>query len=408
VTLVYASTSACPVITTVRTPPAPLPSSETTPPLPSSETTPPSPSIETPPPSPPPSPTIFKNTQSTGDIDCCNNIVDGETYGTLVLAPWMHADATRYEAAGIRTFLYKDMSSAREYTRGHAIQATGVRIEDMRPEWYLLDSNGQRCTWEGYNQPGNEHVQVDVGNAAYQQKWAETVIAEAKQYGYKGITIDNAQADFSTYCPGRVFPKYPTVAEQASATESFLAYVGPRLKAAGLLVIPNIQSLHANPYWDEWTKHTSGGLMEYWMRWGGPGQSLWGDRMWLDHVAIFEQQQAAGKMFLCGTPTDGATDVRSQRYGRASFFVGWKGEAGATFSSSTANQEWRLEIGKPVEERRLYATNVWGKRYDDGIALVNIGSVQQTVSLGGAYRNYDGAQISSITLAPLTGAVLRP
>jgi Hypothetical glycosyl hydrolase family 15 len=353
-----------------------------------------------------PSSTLFKNTQSTGDIDCCNNIAGGEGYGVVILAPWMHPDAARYEAAGTRTLLYKDASSFRQYGCGHAIQPTGVRCEDFRPEWFLHDSGGQRCEWSGYT----DHWQVDVGNPAYQAKWADTVIAEARQYGYKGITIDNANMDLSVYCGGRTFPKYPTQAAQAEAMRGFLAHVGPRLKAAGLLVVPNIQS-HGNPAvalaaWRDWLPYLTGGVDEHFLRWPG-ANALFGGQAWLDEIAVFEEAQRQGRTWHGGTDSSGAIGPQAQRYGRASFFVGWKGQTGATFAGGTANQEWRIEIGKPVEERRLYATDVWGKRYDGGLALVNIGPASQTISLGGTYRHPNGQLVSSVTLAARDGLVLR-
>lgn len=62
-----------------------------------------------------------------------------------------------------------------------------------------------------------------------------------------------------------------------------------------------------------------------------------------------------------------------------------------------ASKKWMTEIGRPVEERR-YAPHVWGKRYDGGIALVNIADTHQVVSLGGTYRHADGFPTSTVDL----------
>ena len=243
------------------------------------------------------------------------------------------------------------------------------------------------------------------------------MLAFLRAHDCKAVTIDNANVDpQAVYFPSETMVKYPTQAAYTTATRSFLAYVGPRLQAAGYELYPNIQDHHDldvwRAAWRDWLPFISGGMRQHFLRWSNPGAELWGGQTWLEIVSLFEEVQRAGKSFHTATPLDDPKgDLRSLRYGRASWFVAWNGRSRSTYGGPVGAhvgelQEWRQEIGRPVEDRRLYAAGVWGKRYDAGIALVNTGDTPQVVDLGGEYRHPDGHTTSVVSLAGRHGLVL--
>jgi Hypothetical glycosyl hydrolase family 15 len=332
----------------------------------------------------------------------------------VTLTPWYHQliPQLKQKNPEIKVLAYKDMASTRSYAcrsgQDDALLPAGVGYclaNARHPDWFLLDDQARRCEWAGY--PG--HWQMDVGHPDYQRAWLENVLPELRRHGWDGVVLDNSMVTISEpYCPGRRFPRYPTQAAYQAATRSFLAYVGPRLKAEGFLVLPNIQA-HATlagvELWRDWLQFTSGGTREYWMRWGNPG-SHFGGQPWLELQEIFAEVQRQGKLFLTGTPADGPGDVRSMRYGRASFLLGWNGGA-AGFGGGNWHPEWTIEIGRPTGPR-YQVGSAWRRDYTEGTAIANISpSASQTVALGASYLQSDGSAVTSVTLAPLTGIVLR-
>jgi Hypothetical glycosyl hydrolase family 15 len=332
----------------------------------------------------------------------------------VALNPWYHDLIPQLKARNprIKVVAYKDMSSTRSYGcrngQDEALLPAGVGYcfaNARHPDWFVLDDQSRRCEWSGY--PG--HWQMDVGNPDYQRQWLENVLPELRRNGWDGVAIDNANVSLTEgYCPNRRFPRYPSHAAYRAATRSFLAYVGPRLMAEGFLVIPNIQahgSLAGIDVWRDWLQFTSGGTREYWMRWANPG-SHYGGQGWLELQQIFEEVQRRGKLFTTGTPTDGPNDVRSMRWGRASFLIGWNGGPGG-FNAGNWHPEWTIEIGTPTGPR-YQVGSAWRRDYTGGTAIANISaSASQTVALGSTYLQPDGLRVNSVTLAPLTGIVLR-
>jgi hypothetical protein len=344
---------------------------------------------------------------------CQKDFLDVQTFSTVIVQPWHDDLIPEAEAAGTFLLPYKCMASARDPNRWGDTAGVSLAEANRHPEWFLLNEHGQRIEWDPW--PGA--WQLDVGNRGYQEAWLRNVLAFLRAHDWKAVTIDNANVDpQAVYFPSETMVKYPTRAAYTAATRSFLAYVGPRLQAAGYELYPNIQVHHDldvwKAAWRDWLPFISGGMREHFLRWSNPGAELWGGRTWLEVVSLFEEVQRAGKSFHTGTPLDDPRgDLRSLRYGRASWFVAWNGRSRSTYGGPVGEhvgelQEWRQEIGRPVEDRRLYAAGVWGKRYDAGIALVNTGDTPQVVDLGGEYRHPDGHTASVVSLAGRHGLVL--
>jgi hypothetical protein len=83
---------------------------------------------------------------------------------------------------------------------------------------------------------------MDVGNPAYQQTCATNAAALAKQYGFDGIFWDAVMGrlDWAMTYRGMHLPAYPTKMLWQSAMNSALSYLGPAMRANGLLAFGNV------------------------------------------------------------------------------------------------------------------------------------------------------------------------
>jgi Hypothetical glycosyl hydrolase family 15 len=365
---------------------------------------------DSPPDRPPPN-TLFVAPTGTSEVEDAGDL---SRFQYVIVNAWNHGLVSRLKAKNpeIKLLVYKDMSSSRSYAcrdgADDELLAAGVGFcwaDANRPDWFTTDPAGNRIEWSAW--PG--HWQMDVGDPGYQDAWAANVLDELRRYDWDGVFIDNADLDHAAgYFPGRQMQEYPTPTSYGAATRSFLARVGPRLMDEGYLVLPNIQ---ANPdlatpaLWRDWTQFTSGGVHQYWMKWGQGEDGHFGGDYWLQLQQTFEQQQRDGKLFLTGTPAP-SDDVRSMRWGRASFLLGWNGgEAG--YGAGDWHPEWTIDIGAPAGPRYLVGT-AWRREYTGGTVIANISEEQtQMVELGADYLHPDGSSVSSITLPPLSGVVLR-
>jgi Hypothetical glycosyl hydrolase family 15 len=338
-------------------------------------------------------------------------------YRHVFFNPWDHQLARQVKARGTGTkvYAYKDMSSARNAGPWMACQPatpanTGVSYAEAQanPDWFLLDRQGRRIEWGPW--PGC--WQMDVGHPGYQQRWFENVVADLRQHGWDGVFIDNANTG-AVVNGQNVWPywdvtpaKYPTIESFRAANRSFLAYVGPRLKAAGFLVMPNIQPTPSADValWEDWTQFTSGGVQQYLVRWECDG-CYFDEDGWNWTQSLFERMQQRGRIFLTGSPV--IEKPRDARLCRASFLIGWDGRSDSAVGCGEHSPEWTFEIGAPTGPR-VRIGSVWRRDYTRGVALVNVSSRQsQTLALGAGYLFPDGSPATTITLAAQSGLVVR-
>ena len=351
---------------------------------------------------------------------CADRAGDLSRYGYVTLHAWEHHRIAALKAANpaVKVLVYKDMAATPQYAchkgRDEELLPSGVGYcwaLANHPDWFTVDERGSRIEWQVWR--GN--WQMDVGSPGYQDAWAGNVLAELRRYGWDGVTIDDANVDQSRLVGKRTMREYPTQRAYQAATRSFLARVGPRLTGAGFLVIPNIQAdpvLADAKLWADWIQFTSGGTREYWMKWGADRGGQYGAGGWDDLQEVFETVQRAGKIFLT-TTTAPADDVRSMRWGRASFLVGWNGGPSAFIFDPVVprdpwSPEWTADVGRPAGPRERVAPSVYRRVYTRGAALVNTSEKEaREIPLGRSYLTPEGVPVTSLTLQPMTGIVLR-
>jgi hypothetical protein len=256
---------------------------------------------------------------------------------------------------------------------------------------------------------------MDVGDPGYQDAWASNVAADLRARGFDGVEIDDANWTQQSHLCGRTIARYPRNGDYASATRSFLAHVGPALKSQGFLVLPNI----ALPYsssnydtWRDWISFTSGAIQEHFSKWGTDTTQQFADADWKWRQGFLPLTENAGKIFL-GITYAPMSDVRSMAYARANFLLDWNGGPSAViFEPSNPEQQdpyatsWTQDIGTP-RAARYQVGAAWRRDYTGGTVVVNpSATITQNVALGSPFVAADGSTVSSVSLAPMTGAIL--
>ena len=214
---------------------------------------------------------------STAALRICSTCVQTggnlSRYGYVILNSWDAPLLPALKAAnpGLKALVYKNLSFTDSYGCSNGVDqarlSTGVGYCDAdhnHPDWFLTDSSGGRLN--SYYFP--DARMMDVGSSAYQSKWLSNVLADLRAGGWAGVFMDDTNTDMSWHLHGRTIAKYPTSASWRAATRSMLAAVGPALRSAGLLAMPNLYIPWAGDYdaqatWSDWLQFTSGGVQEF-------------------------------------------------------------------------------------------------------------------------------------------------
>jgi len=362
---------------------------------------------------------------SLGILRICTNCTSfglnrAGSYRYVLLHGWQSGLIPQLKAANpnLKVLAYKNMAASYAYACSGGVDSlypAGVGYCDANahhPQWFLTDTTGARiefCDYRGL-------WQMDVGNPDYQAAWEANVAADLRARGFDGVEVDDTNWNEQYHLCGRTIAKYPNNGDYGAATRSFLARVGPALKSKGFLVLPNI----ALPYsssnyetWSDWISFTSGAIQEHFSKWGTGTTQQFGGADWKWRQGFLPLTQKAGKIFL-GITYAPMSDVRSMVYARANFLLDWDGGPSALlFEPSNPEQQdpysgsWTQEIGTPVAPRSQVGA-AWRRNYSGGTVVVNpSATVTQSVSLGAPFIAADGSTVTSLSLAPMTAAILR-
>jgi hypothetical protein len=288
--------------------------------------------------------------------------------------------------------------------------------------WLLKNAAGSYVKNTSYNM-----YIGDVGNSGYQRAWAQNVIAFLKSHHNDGAFIDDVLRDIKSLT-GEYPAAYPNQAAWQAAMTLFVKNVGSALRAQGYYTLVN-----AVGYTIGDGRSNDGTLDISWWKQLGPsvdglmnesyqelpngsntlrtsGTSSWTEN-WDGWQRLVDAAQTMRKDFV-GITYGAPGDTRTMTFGRASFLQEWNGGPSTyvfnpSDNSDPWNRAWTVDIGAPAATKQRVGVG-WMRRYTGGVALVNpSASTSQTFQLGDSYLTDAGATISSITLAPTTGAILR-
>jgi hypothetical protein len=271
--------------------------------------------------------------------------------------------------------------------------------------WLLKDASGNYLKSAGWG-----FYVADVGNPAFQQAWVNNVGSFLALNGDDGVFIDTVIADVAALTGGTYPTLYPNQAAWETAMASFVAYVGPALKAKGFYVLANAHkyisgnngsddgSLEAS-WWTRIGPNLSGLMTEYWMQDPTSIGRLRGiGAEWYNHADGWQKlvsvAQSTGADFFGDTYASSTSDIRPMRYGKGTFLIDWDGGGGALFvdlgGADPWNAAWTTNIGAPNGAKFQLQSGVWQRNFSQGYVVVNenVGSV--TVTVNGTARTIGG------------------
>jgi Hypothetical glycosyl hydrolase family 15 len=340
-----------------------------------------------------------------------NYTSSGRRQQYVVLQDWQAGRMRALKAANpeLRVLVYKNLLAGQ--TKIDGFSATGVSYEEANlahPEWFLQNTSGQRFTLRNYSY----QWAMDVGNPGYQQRWAENVSADVKAHGWDGVFIDNVNPTMKYYAEVSSVAKYPTDAVYAAATQSALAAITPRLRAAHMLVFADFGSWSDYaPTVTPWLKYVDGAMEEMFVKVGSTvGTGYRDEAEWTTQLGELKEAQQQGKVFLAVTHST-ASDEAGALYGWASVLLGAEGKAVYEMANEYADETWfpeyNYDIGAASGAESRDANGVHRRAFVNGLVLVNPTAAPQTVMFGGTYSGSGLNEAASAIMPPHTGLVLK-
>jgi len=345
----------------------------------------------------------------------------------VMLNAWDHVLAGKLKSynPALKVFCYKDASSTRSYDSNtdYRLLPTGVSYQyanTYRTNWFLKDRNGNRLSYSGYN----GHWQMDIGHVDYQKEWASNVAKMKQQWPvWDGILVDNLLWTPDTYHSGVVPMLYGTETAFQDAYKYFLSTVGPVLRNAGLSMLGNLSNARIGNggRWLSYMAYLDGGWDEWWLTFSNTNILSEYTEGWTRQVSEITSNDLNGKMTLVQPHhTYDGNGNRAFTYALASYYMGIGTNTKAAFSPISQTdgydaptpwyEEMSWDLGQPLGVRSAVKANVWIRRFEKGVVVVNAnvyGSNSAYVDLGGTYVSKWGSLVSSVTLIGCQGAIFR-
>jgi hypothetical protein len=341
-----------------------------------------------------------------GDIDATSGAWRADY---LVLQPWEGGRIAALKARNprLKVLMYKDVAAVVRDPHESGLFATGLSYAEAAARgWLLTDEAGRVLEWSDW--PGL--FPADVGDPAYQDRWADRVLDELGAHAWDGVMMDDTLTYLShDTVGGRASTQIPTDQAMYDATESFLTRVAGRIRARGLLAVPNL-----TVEWDtwrstlaDWTPLVSGWENEYFVKWGldRAGERFVGaDWEWKMRMARW---LAVRRVPLLAVTYSNRGDMAAQTYHRATWLLTWNGRTGSSiFVPVEADSDhWvpraTIDVGRPTGPASRGADGVWRRPYTRGRVLVN----PTDVTVGASTRR--AGKVRQVRLAPRSAVILR-
>lgn len=288
--------------------------------------------------------------------------------------------------------------------------------------WYAHDQNGNRVTSIGF---GN--YLMDITNPAWAQDGISRCQTDLSANGYDGCYFDMLLRAplLPSYVSGLpVDSRTGTVWTSADfATAVVKLATALRTGLPGIPLAGN-ELTNGSRYFatDGSSNAPLLGVLdaahdEIWLRGGSTGVTRYPtEKQWLQYVNMLVDIGSRGEQAMIQTkvwvPATAAQLDAWHRYTVASFLLGTDGRSYLNFSSAqtmpqmTADSPYdRVDVGSPLGAYAKVA-GVYQRTFTKGIAMVNPTAASIAVPLAAAYRNLDGAVVTSVVLGPNSGQVL--
>lgn len=334
-----------------------------------------------------------------------------QRYDVVILNEWNASQISGLRAANpaVKVLLYKNTYFLRADDNASTVGGfkSGENISVRHPDWFLLDSAGNRIVFQYY--AGIDFYAMDWGNPGWRDYWAAHAIGRAQALGFDGLFLD----DLYTTPWGEIdrpLRQYSNGAALQAAVRGFLATIYAKTKAADpdLLVIGNVADhLWFPDLFADWLT-ISDGLMDEQFVHAGDSTSAgytsiedWWKRQ-LDEVTVAEQMGKHALFISRGAPSD----YQAMLFAYGSYMLAAGGNSryyhklGPSLNTPTWFDLWARDLGAPQDSYTVGSDGLYSRDFAAGKVIVNPSkSSTRTVSVSG-YLNEDGAPVTSVTLAP--------
>ena len=351
--------------------------------------------------------------------------VENESSGSITLSRALaQARAFRYITARPLTYrdFVHDMKQANPgltiaaYVNGTFAQPAAA--SSMPEAWFSHDANGARITSNNW---GN--YLMNPTNAGWVQSRVDQCNHELSISGYDGCFIDMLGTEPLTFDYLSSTPINPATGQPWTTTQWLAAttHIGAAI-ANGTAPRPIlVNGLGTGWRYFDAAAPTSRlfgsvdvAMAEGFTRGAGNALTLYrAEDKWRQEVDMIADAEAHGKRVLAYTKVwVSATQQQLDdlhRYALATFLLGTNGSSSFCFSPGPGYIDpdpwWSTAIGAPTGP---YGKNggVYQRTFTNGKVLVNPTTTAVTVSLGGTYTMLSGATLSTVVMAPHSGAIL--
>ncbi|NMB90455.1 MAG: hypothetical protein GYA17_19000, partial [Chloroflexi bacterium] len=267
--------------------------------------------------------------------------------------------------------------------RNHAADQTGdfCTISDQHPDWFLLDSDGNRIE-------DNNYYLMDPGNPEWRTFWIERARQYQASLGWDGIFMDNVEASLGKFDKRGIRPAlYPDDASYQSAIQSFLQQIYTEFtQPEGQLLYGNIISLRDPSVWHSYMQYMDGALLEdFAVGWHNDYYDVARWEQQLDYLT--DTQRAGKRVILVAQGEQGDND--RQQFAFASYLLLTEGRAAFRYTNACCYRvawpydNYQIDLGQPLGER-YQEGGVWKRDFSNGLVWVDPGAHTSGISLNGA------------------------
>ncbi len=242
-------------------------------------------------------------------------------------------------------------------------------ISNDHPDWFLLNSNGNRIVVDG-----NFYL-MDPGNQEWREFWLSRTQESQEGLGWYGVFLDNVEASlYKVNRLGGVLAKYPDDASYQAAIQGFLQFLYTSyFQPQGRPLLANIISLDDTAVWFKYLQYLDGAMDEGWaVDWKSGYLSV---SEWNDALTRAEKTQAMGKYALLISQGDQANTNR-QNFSFASYLLISNGRASFRYTNhSNYESVWlypnyNIDLGSPLAPRYQQG-NMWRRDFTKGSVIVD-------------------------------------
>ena len=254
-------------------------------------------------------------------------------------------------------------------------------ISQSHPDWFLLDSNGQRILAS----PGSDTYRMDPGSSGWRNFFVTRVLDYQAKKGWSGLFLDNLEAslaDIQKY--GHTLAKYPNDASYQTALRGFLDYLKTNYaQPYNRPILANIIARRDEASWFGYMPYLDGAMEESWaVDWS---LNLYlSEANWKNDLTLAEKTQNQGKHIILVSQGNEA-DTNRQKFAYASYLLVSNGKSAFRYAAElNYRQVWlynnyQMDLGTPLGPRYQSGTS-WRRDFTKGYVIVDPVNHSATIS----------------------------